>query len=96
MKGKIIKITDSTGASGTLTFSAQTAAFASGDTARLCPGMLAMTGHTWDLDSDGMNIDWDAAGAVGETLELVSADPENMTTSWKIRLGQFASYPLAL
>jgi hypothetical protein len=92
--GKRIKITDSTGATGTLTFAAQTAAFASGDTARLCPGLNALTEHGWDLDSDGMNVDWDTSG--GEALELVDADPANMISFWKIRLHQFGNGPAAI
>jgi hypothetical protein len=61
--GKRIKITDSTGATGTLTFDAQTAAFGAGDTARLCPGPLAIGEYGWDLDADGMNVDLDTSGA---------------------------------
>lgn len=94
MVGKKLKITDSTGGTGTLTFATQTAAFASGDTARICPGPLAIGEYGWDLDSDGMNVDWDTSG--GEAWELVDVDPENMTTFWKARLHQYASYPAAL
>ena len=94
MVGKRIKITDCTGLSGTLTFSAQAAAFAAGDTARLCPGKLALTLFGWDLDGDGMNVDWDTSG--GEALQLIDADPANMVSYWKIRLSQFASSNLAL
>lgn len=93
--GQKIKIADHTGATGVLTVSTQPAAFASGDTARICPGPLAITTHTWDLNSDGTEIDWDAA-AVGEALELVAANPENMVSIWILRLNQHASYPLAL
>jgi len=93
--GKRIKITDSTGATGVLAVSTQTAAFASGDTARVCPGLLALTCHTWDCDSTASHIDWDAA-AVGEALELVDADPANMVAYFKLRQSQFASYPLAI
>ena len=89
MVGRKIPITDSTGATGTLTFSTQQAAFAAGDTARLCPGALALTEFGWDLDADGMNVDWDSSG--GEGLQLVDADPANMTTYWKIRLHRFGN-----
>ena len=95
MIGKRIKITDHTGSGGTLTFATQPAAFASGDTAKVCPGLLALTVHTWDCDSTGITIDWDAA-ATGEALELVDADPANMVAYFKLRQSQTASYPLAI
>jgi hypothetical protein len=93
--GKRIKITDSEGSSGTLTFATQPAAFASGDTAKLCPGPLALTTYTWNLDSDGMNIDWDAV-ATGSGITLVDADPANMIAFFIFRLHQFGNYPKAL
>lgn len=92
--GKRIKITDSTGATGTLTFAAQAAAFAAGDTARLCPGPLAIGEYGWDLDADGMNVDWDTSG--GEALKLVDVDPANMISFWMLRLHQFGNGPAAL
>ena len=93
--GKRIKITGSTGSSGTITFATQIAAFASGDTAHICPGPFALTTYVWNLDSDGMNIDWDAV-AVGSGLTLVDADPANMISFWMFRLHQFGNYPKAL
>jgi hypothetical protein len=92
--GKRIKITDSTGGTGTLTFAAQAAAFAAGDTARLCPGPLAIGEFGWDLDADGMNVDWDTSG--GEALKLVDVDPANMVSFWMARLHQFGNGPAAL
>jgi hypothetical protein len=92
--GKRIPITDSTGATGTLTFSAQVAAFAAGDTAKLCPGPLAIGEKGWDLDADHLNIDWDTSG--GEQLVLVDADPANMTAYFMLRLHQFGNGPAAL
>jgi hypothetical protein len=92
--GKKIKITDSTGSSGTLTFSAQSAAFASGDTAYLCPGPRALTEYGWDLDSDGMNIDWDTDS--GESLVLVGEDAANMISKWMLRLHQFGNHCAAI
>lgn len=92
--GKRIKITDSTGATGTLTFAAQAAAFAAGDTARICPGPLAIGEFGWDLDADGMNVDWDTSG--GEALKLVDVDPVNMTAYFMPRLHQFGNGPAAL
>jgi hypothetical protein len=92
--GKRIKITDSTGATGTLAFATQGAAFAAGDTARLCPGPLAIGEYGWDLDADGMNVDWDTNG--GEALVLVDVDPANMLSFWMARLHQFGNYGKAL
>lgn len=89
LNGKRIYITDSTGSSGTITFATQAAAFASGDTAYLCPGPRAIGSYGWDLDSDGMNVDWDTSG--GEALELVDTDAANMLSFWKLRLHQFGN-----
>lgn len=94
LNGKMIPITASTGATGTLTFATQPAAFASGDTAYLCPGPLAIGEHGWDLTSDGTDVDWDTDG--GEALILVGVDPEKMTTYWKARLHQFGNGPAAI
>lgn len=94
LNGTRIKITDSTGSTGTLTFSTQSGAFASGDTAYLCPGPLAVGEYGWDLDSDGMNVDWDTSG--GSALTLVGADPANMLSFWMFRLHQFGNYAKTL
>jgi hypothetical protein len=92
--GKKIPIADCTGATGTLTFAAQGAAFASGDTAYLCPGPLAIGEYGWDLTSDGTDVDWDTSG--GQSLILVGADPETFTSYWMLRLHQFGNGPAAL
>lgn len=92
--GKMIKITDSTGATGTLTFGTQGAAFAAGDTAYLHPGPLCVGEYGWDLTADGTDVDWDTDG--GEALQLVGADPEQKLSYWKLRLHQFATHPAAL
>jgi hypothetical protein len=89
MIGRRLKITDSDGSDGSVTFAAQTAAFASGDTARICPGPRAIGEYGWDLDGDGMNIDWDTDG--GESLILVDVDPDNMTSYWMLRLHTFGN-----
>lgn len=89
LNGTLIPITDSTGSTGTLTFATQTAAFASGDTAYLCPGPLAIGEYGWDLTSDGTDVDWDTSG--GEALQLVDVAPEKMTSYWKFRLHQFGN-----
>lgn len=89
MIGKRIPITDSTGATGTLTFDTQPAAFQAGDTARLCPGPLAIGEYGWDLDADGLNVDWDTSG--GEALILVDVDPANMTAYFMLRLHTFGN-----
>jgi hypothetical protein len=93
--GKRIKITDSTGGTGTLTFAEQVAAFAAGDTAYLCPGKRAIGTYVWNLDGDGTDIDWDAV-ATGSGITLEDVDPEKMTTYWVFRLHQFGNYPKAL
>lgn len=87
LNGKMIRITDSTGSTGTLTFDAQPAAFASGDTAYLHPGPLAIGEYGWDLTSDGTDVDWDTSA--GEALILVDVDPVNKLSFWKLRLHQF-------
>jgi hypothetical protein len=93
MKGKRIKITDSTGTTGTLTFDAQPAAFASGDTAKLCPGPLAIGTTAWNLDSDGLNVDFAKNTTTGESLVLVGADPENMIAEFMLRRHRFGYGP---
>ena len=94
MIGRRLKITDSDGSDGSVTFAAQTAAFASGDTARICPGPRAIGEYGWDLDGDGMNIDWDTDG--GESLILVDVDPDNMTSYWMLRLHTFGNDGLTI
>jgi hypothetical protein len=94
MVGKMIKITDSTGATGTLTFATQPAAFAANDTAYLHPGPLAIGEYGWDLTSDGTDVDWDTSG--GEALQLVDVDPVHKLSFWKLRLHQFGDHPKAI
>ena len=73
--GKRVKISDYTGTGGTITLGETlTAALASGDTAYLCPGPLAVSAYGQDLDSDGMEIDFETSG--GEGLQIVDVDPE--------------------
>lgn len=87
--GKMVKVTDSTGSTGTLTFAALSSALASGDTIILHAGPLAVGEYGWDLDSDGTDIDYTTSG--GEALQLVGADPEKKVTYWKARLHQFGN-----
>jgi hypothetical protein len=94
LNGKDIPITDSTGTGGTITFATQIAAFASGDTAYLCPGPLALTEFGWDLTSDGTDVDWDSSGSQG--LQLVDASPENFVSYWKLRLHQFGNSAVSI
>jgi len=79
LNGRIFRISDSTGASGTLTL-AETlpAALASGDTYQLCPGKYAEQYLGYDLDSDAMNPDYDAIG--GNVLRILYSNPEAMET----------------
>lgn len=76
LNGKIIRITDSTGSTGTLTFATQKAAFASGDTFQLCLGNYADGFIGYDLDSDAMNPDFDTDG--GTVLKFLYSNPDTM------------------
>jgi hypothetical protein len=79
LAGRIVKIADSTGATGSLAL-AETlpAALASGDTILLCPGYMANDYLGYDLDSDAMNPDYDAIG--GNVLRIISSNPDTMET----------------
>lgn len=79
--GRVVKIADSTGSSGTLTL-AETlpAALASGDTILLCPGYMAEGYLGYDLDSDAMNPDFDAIG--GNVLRFLWSNPDTMESYW--------------
>lgn len=89
LNGKMIKISDSTGTGGTITFATQSAAFAAGDTAYLHPGPLAIGEYGWDLDSNGTDVDVTTSG--GEALILVDVDPVNKHSYWMLRLHQFGN-----
>jgi hypothetical protein len=90
LNGRIVKISDSAGSTGTLTF-AETlpAAIAANDTAYLCPGPLAISSYGWDLNSDGTDVDWETSG--GEALVLVDVNPETFETFWMLRLHRFGN-----
>lgn len=80
-------ITGSTGSSGTITIGITLpVAIASGDTYQICPGYMAIGYIGYDLDSDAMNIDFDAIG--GSTLEIVDCYPEAMEVI--VRFRQYA------
>jgi hypothetical protein len=96
LNGKRIYITDSTGTGGTLTFDTQIAAFASGDTAYLCPGPLAIGTTGWNLDDDGVDVDWAQNGTTGESLVLVDVNPSAMEAYFMFRLHKFGNGPVAL
>ena len=72
----LIKITGYTGSTGTITFAAQTAAFASGDTVYLYPGKRCVGYSTFSLTADAMNIDWESASTTGKALHIYDCDPE--------------------
>lgn len=93
--GRMVKISDSTGSTGTLTL-AETlpSALASGDTIYIYPGKLAIGEYGWDLESDGNDIDYTSSG--GETLQLVDVDPLNKKAFFKFRLHKFGNGPAAL
>jgi len=88
--GRRVKISASTGATGTLTL-AETlpAALAAADTIYLYPGKLAIGEYGWDLNSDGTDVDFHTSG--GEALVLVDADPSRGLSYWAARLHQFGN-----
>ena len=77
LNGRIVKISDSTGATGTLTL-AETlpAALAASDTINICPGNYAHEYLGYDLTADAMDIDFDAIG--GNVLRIHDTNPETM------------------
>ena len=79
LNGRIVKITDSTGATGTLTL-AETlpAALAAADTVYLCPGFMAGGYLGFDLDADSMHPDYEADG--GNVLRILYSNPDTMET----------------
>lgn len=94
--GKRIKITASTGTTGTLTFDTQPAVFAAGDTAKLCPGPRGIGTTVWNLDANGVNVDFAKNTTTGESLVLVDTDAANMTAYFMLRLHRFGNGPAAL
>ncbi|MFW9968627.1 MAG: hypothetical protein ACFFDF_00405 [Candidatus Odinarchaeota archaeon] len=75
--GRVIKISDSTGATGTLTLDETlTSTLAAGDTIQICPGYMAHDYLGYDLDSDSMNPDWEATG--GNVLRIYDSNPDTM------------------
>ena len=93
--GKIVKISASTGSTGTLTL-AETlpSVLASGDTILLVPGNHAEGYFGFDLDSDAMNPDFDAIG--GESLLFLWSDPDKMVSYYKFRLHKLGNHVAAL
>jgi hypothetical protein len=87
MVGRMLKITDSTGATGTLKFATQAAALAANDKIRLHPGRRAI-GTCWDLTSDGTDINYASQTAGAGGMRLVDADPENRLAFYKLALHQ--------
>lgn len=77
LNGRIVNISASTGATGTLTL-AETlpAALAAGDTAYLCLGEYARDYLGYDLTADAMHPDFDAIG--GNVLRFIESDPNLM------------------
>ena len=93
--GRMVKITDSVGATGVLTL-AETlpSALAAVDTIKLYPGNYALNQYGWDLNSDGTEPDYETSA--GEAIQLVKVDAEKKKSYWKMRLHQKASGPAAL
>jgi hypothetical protein len=95
LNGKIVKISASTGATGTLTL-AETlpTALASGDTILLVPGDYARGYFGFDLIASAMAPDYDAIG--GECLQFLYSNTDTMETFWKFRLHKFGAHVGAL
>ena len=91
--GTMIKITDSTGSTGSLAIDTQSSAFDAGDTVILHPGKLAIGEYGWDLNGDGTDIDY--TSSAGEGLTLYDADPENKMAYFMLRLHQFGNDAVA-
>ena len=93
--GKMVKISDSVGATGVLTLDETLpSALAASDTIKLYPGDHALNQYGWDLNSDGTEIDYLTSG--GESIQLVKVDAEKKKSYWKLRLHTKASGPAAL
>jgi len=95
LNGKIVKITGSTAATGTLTL-AETlpVALAAGDTVNIVLGAFAEGYFGYDLTATGMNVDFDAIG--GECLQFLYSNPDTMEMFFRFRLHKFAQHALAL
>ena len=93
--GKVVKISASTGVSGTLTL-AETlpSALASGDTILIVPGEFAEGHFGWDLSADSMHPDFDTDG--GEGLLLLWSDPDKLVSYYKFRLHKLGNHVAAL
>lgn len=88
--GKHVAISDYATSGPTITLAETlTSALASADTAYLCPGPLAITAYGWDLDSTGMEIDFETSA--GEALKIVDVDPDTFTVYVKFRLHQLGN-----
>lgn len=95
LNGKIVKISASTGSTGTLTLSETLpAALAASDTILLVPGEFARGHFGWDLDSDAMNPDFDTDG--GECLQFLNSNTDTMESFYKFRLHKFGEHVGAL
>lgn len=79
-------ITDFAQASGTITIGTTlSSALASGDTAYICPGPIWMRGeYSFDLESNGRDIDWETAG--GEALFIEQGEPDSFIVKVRFRL----------
>ena len=77
LNGRVVSISDSTGATGTLTL-AETlpAALAAGDTINICLGYMAENYLGYDLTADAMAPDFDAVG--GNVLRFLYSTPETL------------------
>jgi hypothetical protein len=96
LNGKLVKISDFNATNGTITLSETlAAAIAASDTAYLCPGNQAIGTKHWNLDSNGIDINWEDASA-GECLRIDDVAPETFTVFVNLRLHQNANEPVAI
>jgi hypothetical protein len=96
LNGKIVKISDYTASTGTVTLAETlSATLAASDTAYICPGPIARGSHNWNLNSDGTDVSWEDSSA-GEALELFDVDPNTFTVFFKFRLHLNGNYPIAV
>jgi len=96
LNGNTYAISDFTASNGTITL-AETlpVAIAAGDTALLCPGRLAIGTKHHNIDSNGIDVNWEDNSA-GEALQIVDVAPENFTVFFKLRLHQNSAEPVAI
>lgn len=96
LNNKLVRISDFTAATGTFTLDETlSVALASGDTAYLCPGKLSIGTFHHDLDTNGIDINYEDSSA-GEAIKIVDVDPNTFKVFIKLRLHQNSSHMVAI